>query len=131
MRRAGIGFDLSGLMILLEACREPLNIRLGNPAVILPIEIQDRSRQLLQRRIGIRHLAIKRHRSLDIFVHAGQQERIGPTHAESGHPDSRAVNFRNGFEIGNGGVEILESIFLLKPIHQLACLAGIGGEGVP
>ena len=52
MRRAGIGFDLTGLTILLEACREPLNIRLGNPAVILPIEVQDRSRQLLQRRIG-------------------------------------------------------------------------------
>jgi hypothetical protein len=42
MRRAGIGFDLAGLTILLEACREPLNVRLSNPAIILPVKVQDR-----------------------------------------------------------------------------------------
>jgi len=33
MRRAGIGLDLAGLIIFLEACRKPLDIRLGNPAI--------------------------------------------------------------------------------------------------
>ena len=47
MRGAGIGLNLSGLIVLLQRRCKPLHVRLGNPAIVFAIDIENRTCKLL------------------------------------------------------------------------------------
>src|SRR5687767_8173854 len=91
---AGIGLNLSGLIVFLQRGRKPLHVRLGNPAIVFAIDIENRPCKLLEWGVWIGNLSIKWRGGFDVGVDAGQHQGIGPTHAEPSDTNSFRVYFR-------------------------------------